>query len=364
VLRVSIEHLQPGLVVAQNIYNANSNLLLGHGTVLNEYIIGKLKKINIDAVYVKNPYFDFAYEPRELIREKTRIQTIKIAHNTFKSFSKSKKINVADLQQAVKIIIDDVARNKNSLIYLTDIRTHDDYTFGHSINTCLISVVIGLKMQLLRQEIQELALGVILHDIGKMLIPVGLLNKKETLTAEEWRTLQEHADLGFQISKETVPLLSANVACQHHENYDGSGYPRGISEKDIHLYAKIAAVADLYDAITSDRPYRPAVLPHEAYEVILGSRGTKLDPKIADIFLENVALYPMGTMVLLDTDEIGVVTKIYPKLQARPVIKIILDNKGQDVCEKYIDLTQELTRFIVKVLKPQEIIKIRRPGLS
>jgi len=155
----------------------------------------------------------------------------------------------------------------------------------------------------------------------------------------------------------SIPLTSAYVAYQHHENFDGTGYPQGISAEDIHLYARIAAIADLYDAITSDRPYRPAMLPHEAYEVVLGSRGTKLDPKITDIFLENVALFPVGTMVLLDTGDVGVVTKVYPKLQARPIVQLIFDKKGQKISnpDRFMDLTKELTRFIVKVFKAEEV---------
>jgi len=191
-----------------------------------------------------------------------------------------------------------------------------------------------------------------------MMLPVELLNKKTPLTEEEWQDIQKHASIGFDILRKTISLPAAHVAFQHHENYDGNGYPRKISKDDIHEYARIAAVADLYDAITSDRPYRPAMLPHEAYEVILGSRGVKLDPRITDIFLEAVALYPVGTMVLLDNEEIGVVIEVYAKLQMRPVIQIILDKDRQKVSDQYIDLGKELTRFIVKVLEPKEIINL------
>jgi len=198
----------------------------------------------------------------------------------------------------------------------------------------------------------------LLHDIGKMKISLEILNKKEPLTAQEWQTIAEHSQLGFDVLRQhkSIPLIAAHIAYQHHENFDGTGYPQGLAGEGIHPYARIAGIADLYDAITSDRPYRPAMLPHEAYEVILGSRGNKLDPAITDIFLDHVALFPLGTVVLLDTGEMGVVSKIHPKLQARPVIKLIFDQSGQEVAgERFVDLTQQLTRFIVKVLKPQEI---------
>jgi len=353
-LRLSIEYLRPGLVTARNIYNANGSLLLGQNITLDSHLVDRLTNLGIDSIYVKNPYFEV--EPQEILHEKTRKETIKLTQSAFEAFRKSKTLNINSLQRAVKMIIEDVVDNKDVLISLTDIRTHDDYTFGHSINTCLIAALIGLKMRLNEQQLRELALGVILHDIGKTLISQEILNKKEPLSSEEWQTIAEHPTTGFDILRKVIPLPSAHIAYQHHENYDGKGYPRGLSGGNIHRYARIATIADLYDAITADRPYRRAMLPHDAYEVVMGSRGIKLDPVITDIFLENVALFPVGTMVLLDTGEIGVVITVYPKLQARPVIKIILDKEGQKLGEnRFSDLTQELTRFIVKVLKPEEI---------
>jgi len=360
-LRLSLENLQPGLMVARNIYNGNGCLLLSHDIMLDERLIARLADMGIDSVYVKNPYCD--HEPQEILREKTRVEAIKLTKNAFTAFRTSKKINFAGLHRAVKMIVEDVMNNKNVLINLTDIRNHDDYTFAHSINACLIASVIGRKVGLNEQSLKELSLGVILHDLGKMLIPPEILNKKEALTSEEWQLLKEHSETGFEILRKqtSIPLTSAHVAYQHHENFDGTGYPRGIAADDIHQYARIAAIADLYDAVTSDRPYRPALLPNESYELVLSSRGTKLDPQITDVFLENVALFPVGTLVLIDSGEIGVVTMVYPKLQARPIIRLLFNKSGQRINsdqDKFIDLTKELTRFVVKVFKPEEVAKL------
>lgn len=361
-LRVKIEHLRPGLVIARNIYNTNGNLLLAHNTVLDDSLIKRLTLLDIDSVYVKNPNLECDFEPQEILSDKTKQEATKITQRTFKNLQKSKVVDIAGFQQAVKLILNDVIYNRNALIHLTDIRTHNDYTFGHSINACLISSIIGLKMQLPKNELNELALGVLLHDVGKIMVPTRILDKKEPLSGEEWQVLKNHSTDGFQFLRKNhaISLPAAQVAYQHHENYDGTGYPLGVAGETIHEYARIASVADLYDAITSDRPYRHALLPHEAYEIVLGSRGTKLDPKITDIFLENVALYPLGTMVLLDTEEIGVVVESRPKLQARPKVKIVFDPNGQRIPgkEKFLDLAQELTRFITKVFKPEEILSL------
>jgi len=364
--RLSLGHARPGLVVARSIYHANGTLLLGQDIELDNRLIARLTQLGVDSVYVKNPYFEI--EPVEVLSEKTRVETVRLTHKAFEAYRKSGTLNVSDLQRATKMLVEDVIDNRNVLIHLTDIRAHDDYTFGHSINTCVLAAMIGVKLQLKEAQLKELALGVLLHDIGKTIIPAEVLNKKTPLTPEEWQQIQGHSSTGFELLRKqgTIPLMSAHVALQHHEFFDGTGYPRGLAGEDIHRYARIAAIADLYDAITSDRPYRLAMLPHEAYEVVLGSRGNKLDPAITDVFLENVALFPVGTMVLLDTGEIGVVTAIHPGMQARPVVKVVLDKFCKKITDqdKTIDLTKELTKFIVKVFKPEEIAAFGLTGAS
>lgn len=362
--RLAADQLQPGMVVARNVFSANGTLLLAHDVILDDNLIARLGNLKIDSVYVRHPLCDV--EPVEIMHEKTRVETIRMTKKAFENFRGSQVIQVAGLQNIVRKIIEDAMGNHQALIHLTDIRTHDDYTFAHSINVCLISVMIGLKMRLKEQELFDLAMGAILHDLGKMLVPSAILNKPAALSPAEWEEMRVHADKGFEILRKqgAVSLVSAHVAYQHHENYDGSGYSRGLRGQDIHRYARIVAVADIYDAVTSDRPYRRAYLPHEAYEIIAASRGTKLDPKVTDVFLENVALYPVGSTVLLDTGEVGVVLNAHPKLQARPVVKVVVDAAGAPWVgpEKVIDLTRELTRFITKVFRPEEIFAVTAPA--
>ena len=362
-LRLTTAQLQPGMMIARNIFSATGTLLLSAETVLDEPLISRLGVLGIDSVFVAHPQLEI--QPQELINEETRVEIIKLTNQAFENFRKTLTFNLYGICEVMRQIVEDAVDNRHVLVQITDIRARDDYSFGHSINVCLLAVMIGIKMNLTRQQLFELALGAVLHDLGMMQISPAVVQKTEPLSADEWKLIQEHAEKGFDIIRKVgqIPLVSAHVAFQHHEKVDGSGYPRGISGKNIHLYARIVAVADLYDAITSDRPYRKAYLPHEAYDILLASRGTKLDPPLVDIFMENVALYPMGTTVLLDTGETGVVVKLYPKLQARPVVKIIRDEFGKpwQGPEKIVDFTKDLIRFVVKVLKPEEVfVKLPR----
>ncbi|MBP2654083.1 MAG: hypothetical protein H6Q73_1652 [Firmicutes bacterium] len=361
-LRLATNYLKPGMIIARNIYNANGTKLLAADTALDRRLILKIKKLGIDSVYIRHPFLDI--EPQEILHEKTRVEAIREIQKTFELFRLKKVVDLSTISEVVVKIIEDSMDNRNFLIHLSDIRIHDDYTFGHSINVCLLSVMLGIKLNFREGQLFELAMGAILHDLGKMMIPQEILNKPGSLTPEEWTEMRQHTDKGFDILRRdySMPLVSAHVAYQHHESYDGAGYARGLRGEEIHLFARIVAIADLYDAITADRPYREAMLPHEAYEIMLGSRGTKLDPEFTDVFLESVAIYPVGSTVLLDTGEIAIVVNTFPKLQSRPTVRVVIDERGK-VMEgegKIIDLAVNLTRFITKVFKAEEVLEVAK----
>lgn len=185
-------------------------------------------------------------------------------------------------------IFTDAVENRHVLVHLSSLREHDSYTFGHSINVCIFSVMIGLKMRLPGEQLSEIAIGALLHDLGKLLIPPEILTKRGPLTADEWRRVRRHCEDAFALLgiQRGLPFTAAQIAGQHHENYDGSGYPRGLAGEQIHPYARIVAVADNFDAVTTDRPYRRAFLPHQAGQILRYSQGTKLDPRVVDAFFE------------------------------------------------------------------------------
>ncbi|MBP2644745.1 MAG: hypothetical protein H6Q75_185 [Firmicutes bacterium] len=357
-LRLNVQYVKPGMIISRNIYNSSGSLLLAKDSVLDESLIYRLSQLYIDAVYIKNPFCQV--EPAEdVLHEKTRVDALRVTQKAFNEFRQTRKLEVTALLDIVNKVVEDIMSNKNAVIHLTDIRANDDYTFGHSINVCLLATMIGVKLKLKETQIKELALGALLHDVGKMLVPSELLGKTGKLTRDEWKIVKAHAEQGFEILRKdcAIPLVSAHTAYQHHESLDGKGYPRGITGNKVHYYAKITAIADIYDALTSERPYRQAMLPHEAYEIIMAERGVKLDAELVDVFLENVALYPIGTVVRLNTGEIGVVVKVYSNLKSRPVLQMLVNAAGERLTgeNQNMDLLQELTCFIDKVYKPEEV---------
>lgn len=197
-----------------------------------------------------------------------------------------------------------------------------------------------------------LGLGSLLHDIGKTQIPQKLLFKPQKLDDEEYRQMRAHAEIGFRILKDepNVPLLAAHCALQHHERYDGSGYPRGLKGSEIHEYAQLLGLADSYDALTSHRIYRPAMLPHQAVEVLYAGSGTLYSQRILEIFRDKVAIYPPGIMVNLSTGEMGVVARINSDTPHRPVVRVITNPSGETLQVPYeLDLAKSLSVIITGV---------------
>ncbi|SDF03437.1 HD-GYP domain-containing protein [Sporolituus thermophilus] len=359
--RISIAHLRPGMVVARNVFSAQGQLLLCKGCVLTKRYIDRLRHLGITSIYIANPYTDDLEVP-EAIREETRQQAIATVQQSFAKFRLEQRLDLAALESAAQAIVDELLKNRATLIHLTDIRTYDDYTFGHSVNVSILSVFTGLSLGFARGQLEELALGSLLHDVGKIAIPPAILNKPGKLAAEEMAVMQQHAATGFAIlhkQNPEIPLLAAHIAFQHHERLDGSGYPRGLKGDEIHPYARIAAIADVYDALTSDRPYRRAMPPHEAYETLLVFHNKHFDGAVLDQFLRRIACYPVGSFVQLSSGEVGVIVHVPPDLPLRPTVRLLTDREGQAVSSQHeIDLTKELSTFICKVLAEEEIIAL------
>ncbi len=300
-----------------------------------------------------------AIEPGELIDQQTRAEALRFIHRASAGFLRERNIEIGGLKAVIGKIVEDAVDNRHVLSHLSSLRIHHGYTFSHSLNVCLLSVLIGAKLCLPAGQLAELAAGALLHDLGKTLVPPEILDKPGPLSAAEWQTIRRHGEEAFHILRRqwALPISAAHIARQHHEYYDGTGYPRGLAGEQIHLFARIVAVADNFDAVTADRPYRCACPPHEAYEILLWSRGGKLDPGIVDTFLDTVVVLPAGSAVALDSGEVGVVVGAPPRLATRPTVKIVGNGDGTPCSGigRLVDLAGELPRFIVRVFAPGEI---------
>jgi HD-GYP domain-containing protein (c-di-GMP phosphodiesterase class II) len=355
--RISVLRLTPGMIVAKNVFAADGRVLIAAGISIKQSYIRRLKELGIASVYIDSPLLPSVEVP-EVVKEETRVKAITMVKNAFQNFRTTKKLDFKRFSEVAAAIVSDLICNRDTLVHLTDIRSYDDYTFAHSVNVCILAVLMGTSKCYDEYRLKELALGALLHDVGKILVPIEVLNKPGRLTAKEFDIVKEHAELGFELlrkQQDQVSLLACHVAFQHQEKYDGSGYPRQLKGTEIHEYARIVAVADVYDALTSDRPYRKGMLPHEAYEIMMASGKTHFDDELLQKFFEKIAVYPIGTIVRLNSGEVGMITEVIPELQTRPKIQLITDGNGQFIQGlEEIDLTVHLTTFIDKVFNEEE----------
>ncbi len=359
--RVSLSVLQPGMTVATNVRGADGRLLVRNGMVLTDSSIQKLANLGIGSVYIRNPLFE-AIDVPELVREDTRVRLVRELQNAFAGYQKNGDLDTGALRGEVKTMVAEIIGNRDAMLHTFDLRTYQDYVYAHSVNVAIISVLIALNLDYNEVKMTDLALGALLHDIGMLAVPGDILLKIGNLTVAEAEAVQRHAAEGFEIvrKRREISTLAAHIAFQHHERFDGTGYPRRLKGDEIHEYARIVAVADIFDALIADRPYRKGLLPHEAYEIMMTLADKYIDKTILGIFLANVAIYPVGTVVQLSSGETAVVARVHAGLQARPVVKVLLDAAGATVKNgPEFDLAKHLTAFVTKVYKEQELFELR-----
>ena len=331
----NVKYIPPGLYrLGLNIYDTRGHLLLAKGVLLTQIYLDKLYDLGISEIYVEDSSTE-DINIKETISPETKREVLNIITKEFtkvSSFKNEKKVNIQTklFQEAVDSMLEELRTNKSALLTLINLKTFDDYTYVHSFNVTVYALVIGMDLYLNEEKLRKLGLGAIFHDIGKMVIPPEILNKEGALTSEEFELIKTHTTEGYRILKDVpnLPAVSRHVSLSHHERCDGKGYPKGLTCDQIPLFSRVVAVADVYDALTTRRPYRAKVLPHEALEIVMASAGSHLDFELVKIFEKRIAPYPIGTTVKLTTGEIGVVKDIKYGFTMRPTIKILYDKKG------------------------------------
>ncbi len=308
--------------------------LLYAGVELSNGLIRALDQQGIYAVWVYDALSD-GIEPAELLPTEVRIATAAAVAESLRSardaFARRQPLAedvISDLSKVVDAIMDSIVESPAAALALSDLAAADQYTHRHSVNVAALGLVLGREMMVksgwtdwrgeqrfdnLDGELAKLGMGLLLHDIGKMSIPSEILNKPAALDEEEWALIRTHPDAGAELlSAESISPVVRNVVRQHHERWDGSGYPAGLVGRQISEFARITAVADVYDAMTSNRPYKTAMKPCEAVQVIGDGNGTAFDPDVVTAFRRIVFPYPVGTDVTLPDGRAGVVARSTP----------------------------------------------------
>ncbi|MCK8825124.1 HD-GYP domain-containing protein [Fuchsiella alkaliacetigena] len=332
--KVKIADLEPGMKLAKSTTLADGTVLLSEGVVIKEQYISRLEDKNIPAVYVENEEVPNVEQP-ESVSKGLKDKALTTIKDCLYSIKENEVLsNVKDIKNVSKNLVDELQQNRKAVIHLSDIRAYDEYVFGHSVDVAILSIKTAISMGFNQLDIQKIAIGALLHDIGRTKIDKSILTKPGSLTEEEFAKVKTHSREGFNILKasEEISILSAHIAYQHHEKYNGSGYPRGLKGEEILTGAQITAVADIFDAVTNDRAYRDAVSSLEAVEIIREEEEKgNLNPQVVEKFLENIPVYPVGSIVKLSNGKTGIVTKVDKDNILTPIIRLIKEEGGKKV---------------------------------
>ncbi len=239
-----------------------------------------------------------------------------------------------DSREACRLVgelAESIVRNANALVWLTHLKSRDEYTVTHCINVCILALAFGRFLGLERGALETVGLGALLHDLGKMRIPPEVLHKPGRLTAEEFDLIKTHPVWGHQILAGAPGLTGEilDIVRHHHERLDGRGYPDGLAAEQVGLYTRIVSIVDIYDAVTSDRAYRDGIPPHEALKNIYDWAPEGLDEELVAAFIRCLGIYPIGSLVELASGHVGVVVQSNPKHRLRPVVLLVLNRRKE-----------------------------------
>lgn len=349
--RVRLDKAQTGAVVARAIHTLDGVFLLSAGTVLTPEHKEKLQNYGITEIYIEDTISE-GIEIPELIREEVITEVKSQVKKMMTSPSIKVSVDVKKVGEIVERLIANILENDRIVASLCDVRSIDEYTFSHSVNVSVISIVTGIGVGMKEDTLRDLGIGALLHDLGKVMVDDTILRKPTNLTSIEYDEVKKHTYYGYEIlqKSENISREACDIALSHHERLDGSGYPRRLKSSDIQIFARIAAIADVYDALTTDKVYRRKMMPHDVLDYMLSLGGKHFDKSLLDAFVRHIAYYPVGTAVILNSGEKGLVLEYNPYFPNRPVVRVVIDESGHSL-KKYreVDLSKKLEYRVVAI---------------
>ena len=326
-------------MLGKNVYASYGTLLLSRGNVLELQHINRLEGMGYVGVYIEDE-ISGGIEVREVVDPLVREYASAAIEGLFQStkLSENNTHLLKEVEALIEAISNQILANRDSVVTLASLKTLDNYTYQHSVDVGILSLIIGRGFDLSKEELLELGKAAFFHDIGLMFVRDEIVNKPGRLNPEEYDEIKRHPEYGYTCLSAVLHQSKSvsQTALYHHEKYMGGGYPRGIIGEETPLFAQIIAVADVYDALTSKRSYRQEISPPEAYEHIMSEMGSRFSPDVVQTFIRKIAPFPVGACVNLSDGRQAVIVKNYPSFMMRPLVKIM--DQERDI---YVDLAYD-----------------------
>lgn len=341
--------IQPEAVLSKPILGPNGELLLGSGVKMTSSYIKKLEQLGVSGAYVDDPISE-DLEIVNALSDELRSYAVKSISATFSKAADGEDVSKRSAREISKIaemIVDELLAHGDVMLNMFDLKVYDSYTFFHCVNVASLSSIIGMGLNYDRDKLIDLAYASLLHDIGKVFIAPEIINKCGPLTDDEFAIIKKHPQDGYSYIKNKflTQELTARGVLDHHERVDGSGYPHNKKNGEITEFGRLIAVADVYDALISDRSYRPGWFAVEAIEYIQGNCGKLFDYNIVSAFVKKVAPFPVGTCVYLSNGALGLVMENFEGYPQRPLLKVFQQDQRNiepyfiNLCQSAFDIT-------------------------
>jgi HD-GYP domain-containing protein (c-di-GMP phosphodiesterase class II) len=385
-IKLSLDEIKPGMLLARSIVSESGELLLSAGNVVNDRVLTKMREIELTAAWIAEEGTEIAI-PEENVNEQLALQSqfvVKENSDILKQVAQIKSVTQAniskvledtnrfkniiavdEIKKVIKQVMEGLLDKEPVAVNLSSIRTKNGYQYQHALDVAVTAIILATKLKYTNREIEELALGCLLMDLGMVVFPDSFLNRQGTMTEQEQALYREHPTLGYAILRQNdrIGITTAHVAYQHHERQDGKGYPRGLKGDNqiplktlspkkgmIHRYAEIAAVADTYISLLHPRPNTtPPMSPDEAMRAVIKAAGTHLNRAVVDAFITIVPVFPVGSRVVIVEDKkyrkytgySGVVARCSPSNPEKPVLLIIFDREKKKIKPWTLDMSEE-----------------------
>lgn len=349
---ISSRMLQEGMVIDQSILDSTGRTLVARKTVLDDYLINSLRKLNITGIYIRE-----GEEEQEIETKNISPATLKTIEREMKNdrvkvtLSESVKERVAtgmqfmfnnpkdaEMMNAANSISGElmkaISQNDAIAVDISALKVSDEYTFKHSVDVASIAMIMAKQCNMSDKSVYQIGLAGLLHDLGKSEIPNEILNKPGRLTDEEFAVIKKHPIYGYNLIKDKTELSPEILlgVLQHHEKINGKGYPMGVTDNKLTPFARLLSIADIYDALVTERPYKKGFTPRDSVEMIMAMTG-ELDIKFIKVFMESVILYPVDSYVKLSNGELGKVVENVVGYPTRPKVVGLTTGKVYNLYE-------------------------------
>jgi HD-GYP domain-containing protein (c-di-GMP phosphodiesterase class II) len=305
------------------------------------------KKIDIPKhqIHIPPPKTLKIFEKEIFRAEKVYGSAQLVVSGMMKNITQGREVDSKLAKEAVADCINSILNSPDAMLWLTQVKNKDEYTAQHSLNVCVLSILLGRYLNYSKKQLHTIGICGLMHDMGKMLVPSDILNKPAKLEQNELVIMQSHTVLGYELLKSSrgIDISAAETAYFHHERMNGTGYPRQIGEENIPYLTRIISIADVYDAITSDKVYQKGETHLKATHILSQHMGSHFDPLLVEKFIECIGLYPPGCIVEMTNGTIAIVLEANETSKLRPKIVTILDENKNPVQETVLDLSRNAT---------------------